>query len=98
MSIITQIKEEHSVAIDILCDALAMPCATRSICIYKFFRYFVRNFFQWYNSDHYHSGIYWLTPESVHYERHAEILEKRYQTILKAYFENPIRFNNKYQS
>jgi len=56
---------------------------------------FCRKFFSWYNKNHYHSGIAWLTPECVHYGRGAEILEKRYQAISKAYFENPIRFNNK---
>lgn len=56
---------------------------------------FCKKFFPWYNQDHYHSGIAWLTPESVHYGRGAEVLEKRYQAMLKAYFENPGRFNNK---
>lgn len=57
--------------------------------------FFAQKFFSWYNKDHYHSGIAWLTPESVHYGRAADILEKRYQTILQAYFKNPLRFNNK---
>ena len=56
---------------------------------------FCKKFFPWYNKDHYHSGIAWLTPESVHYGRGGEILERRYQAISKAYLENPIRFNNK---
>jgi len=56
---------------------------------------FCKTFFPWYNKDHYHSGIAWLTPESVHYGSGVEILEKRYQAITKAYYENPIRFNNK---
>jgi len=56
---------------------------------------FSQKFFSWYNKDHYHSGIAWLTPESVHYGHAADILEKRYQAMLQAYFKNPIRFNNK---
>jgi putative transposase len=56
---------------------------------------FSQKFFSWYNKDHYHSGIAWLTPESVHYGHAADVLEKRYQAMLRAYIKNPIRFNNK---
>lgn len=56
---------------------------------------FSQKFFLWYNRDHYHSGIAWLTPESVHYGHAVGILEKRYQAMLQAYFKNPIRFNHK---
>lgn len=56
---------------------------------------FCQNFFPWYNKEHYHSGIAWLTPESVHYGNADRILEKRYNALLQAYFKNPIRFNNK---
>lgn len=56
---------------------------------------FSQEFFGWYNNKHYHSGIEWLTPESVHYGRANEVLNKRYETLLKAYSKNPVRFNNK---
>lgn len=56
---------------------------------------FCKTFFNWYNKQHYHSGILWLTPESVHYGIHDKILEKRHQTRMQAYLSNPIRFNNK---
>jgi len=56
---------------------------------------FCKPFFHWYNKEHYHSGILWLTPESVHYGMHEEILEKRHQTRMQAYLSNPIRFNKK---
>lgn len=56
---------------------------------------FSQKFFSWYNEGHYHSGIAWLTPASVHYGHAEEILEKRYQAMLKAYFKKPGRFNNK---
>lgn len=56
---------------------------------------FCQKFFSWYNKNHYHSGIAWLTPGSVHYGHANNILAKRYQTLLKAYLKNPIRFNNK---
>ena len=34
-----------------------------------------RDLFGWYNTEHYHSGIGLLTPESVHYGRAATIVE-----------------------
>lgn len=56
---------------------------------------FCQKFFSWYNKEHYHSGIAWLTPESVHYGDAANVLERRHKSLLKAYFKNPIRFSNK---
>ena len=56
---------------------------------------FSRKFFNWYNKEHYHSGIAWLTPESVHYGYAEQILDKRYYALMQAYLKNPIRFNNK---
>jgi putative transposase len=56
---------------------------------------FSRQFFNWYNNEHYHSGIVWLTPVSVHYGQGQQILEKRYQALLQAYKKNPVRFNNR---
>lgn len=58
-------------------------------------RKFCRNFFNWYNTQHYHSGIGFLTPESVHYGFANEILLKRKNVMLKAFQENPKRFGNK---
>ncbi len=56
---------------------------------------FCREFFIWYNQLHYHSGILWLTPQSVHYGQADEILKQRHQVLLNAYQENPMRFNNR---
>jgi len=56
---------------------------------------FCQNFFAWYNQAHYHSGILWLTPQTVHYGQAAEELSKRHQVLVNAYRENPLRFNNK---
>lgn len=56
---------------------------------------FSRKFFTWYNREHYHSGILWLTPESVHYGYAEDILAKRYQSLMAAYQCNPVRFNNR---
>lgn len=56
---------------------------------------FCKQFFTWYNAKHYHSGIHYLTPETVHYHREKDVLENRYQTLLNAFNENPARFNHK---
>jgi len=54
---------------------------------------FCQDFFAWYNQKHYHSGILWLTPQSVHYQKAEEVLQNRYQVLWDAYQKNPIRFN-----
>lgn len=56
---------------------------------------FLQKFFVWYNNEHYHSGISWLTPATVHCGDASKVLEKRHKTLLVAFFENPLRFNNK---
>jgi putative transposase len=56
---------------------------------------FCQKFFSWYNKNHYHSGIEWLTPESVHLDQGNKILKNRHQVLLEAYLKNPIRFKNK---
>lgn len=56
---------------------------------------FCQPFFNWYNQDHYHSGIAWLTPHSVHHGQAEQILAKRHQTLLTAYAEKPGRFSKK---
>jgi putative transposase len=55
---------------------------------------FCQHYFDWYNKEHYHSGIAWLTPESVHFGRSEAILQKRYDTMQQAFLNNPRRFNN----
>jgi hypothetical protein len=56
---------------------------------------FCQQFFPWYNKEHYHSGIAWLTPESVHYHRDQAILEKRHAVLMQAFLRQPGRFNHK---
>jgi putative transposase len=56
---------------------------------------FCQQFFPWYNKEHYHSGIAWLTPESVHYQRGQVILEQRHAVLLRAFLAHPGRFNYK---
>lgn len=49
-------------------------------------------FFQWYNHDHRHSGIGYMTPEAVHSGR-AEALQSARQRVLEqAYNRRPERF------
>lgn len=59
---------------------------------------FCREFFPWYNDDHYHSGIGLLTPESVHYSQADKILAKRQSVLDTAYACYPERFVNKVPS
>jgi putative transposase len=56
---------------------------------------FCQEFFTWYNQKHYHSGIAWLTPKSVHYGQGREILEKRHKVMMEAFEAHPERFNHK---
>lgn len=58
-------------------------------------REFCRSFFDWYNKEHYHSGIGFLTPESVHYGFADDILENRKKVLLNAFEKNPKRFRFK---
>ena len=56
---------------------------------------FCKQFFSWYNKEHYHSGIAWLTPEIVHHGQADNILQQRYTTLMSAYNSDPVRFNCK---
>jgi len=55
-------------------------------------RFFLRPFFDWYNNEHKHAGIGWLTPAVVHAGRAEEVLEKRRRTLAEAYERHPERF------
>ncbi len=55
-------------------------------------RAFGRVFFPWYNTEHRHSGIAYLTPETVHYGQAAGILENRRVVLRNAYELHPERF------
>lgn len=58
-------------------------------------RAFCRDFFRWYNTCHRHSGIGYLTPETVHYGQAGEIIEARQGVLLDAWAAHPERFVNK---
>ena len=55
-------------------------------------RSWARNFFDWYNNEHYHSGIGLLTPADVHYGRAAQKIQERQSVLQLAYQKNPDRF------
>jgi putative transposase len=50
--------------------------------------------FTHYNYEHYHSGIGMLTPASVHFGTHHEIIEQRQQTLDDFHGKHPERFRN----
>ena len=55
-------------------------------------RRWVREFVQWYNEEHYHTGLALLTPASVHYDRVTEVLAQRQGVLDEAYAAHPERF------
>jgi putative transposase len=46
----------------------------------------------WYNTEHHHSALGFLTPEDVHYGRAPEMLARRQRVLDEAYAKNPERF------
>ncbi len=55
-------------------------------------RRFCQLFFSWYNTEHHHSGIGLLTPETLHYGRAEEVIQQRQEVLSLAYERNPERF------
>jgi putative transposase len=53
---------------------------------------FCRTFFPWYNDEHHHGGIAFLTPSDVHYGRTDEVLRRRREALTAAYAAHPERF------
>jgi putative transposase len=58
-------------------------------------RAFCVDFFAWYNAQHHHSALGWLTPEDVHYGRGPQRVETRQQVLDIAYNAHPERFVRK---
>ena len=58
-------------------------------------RAFCAEFFRWYNNDHHHSGIGWLTPETVHCGRAPQVIEARQRVLDTAHLCHPDRFVRK---
>ena len=56
---------------------------------------FCREYFVWYNEEHYHSGIALLTPSQVHYGQAESVLARRQATMDAAFSEAPAQFRNR---
>lgn len=56
-------------------------------------RTWVLEFVDWYNKKHYHSGINFLTPDSLHNGKAHEIMLKRKALYESNKILNPHRFN-----
>lgn len=56
---------------------------------------FCREYFVWYNTEHYHTGIALLTPAHVHYKEADAILAKRQTTLDAAFAQTPERFGHR---
>ena len=55
-------------------------------------RAWARPFFDWYNYEHYHSGLNLLTPASVHYGQADAVRQQRQAVLAAAYAQFPQRF------
>ncbi len=55
-------------------------------------RGWAHEFFAWYNHDHRHSGIGYMTPAAVHFGQASELFAGRQQVLQAAYFAHPERF------
>lgn len=57
-------------------------------------RQYCRKFFDWYNNQHFHSGLALLTPRTVHDNLAAEEVARRQLALDAAYMRTPQRFPN----
>jgi putative transposase len=55
-------------------------------------RHYLRDWFNWYNNEHRHSGIAMLSPVDVHTGRHKKVLANRQKALNEAYKKHPERF------
>jgi len=55
-------------------------------------RAYCRFFFDWYNNEHYHTGIALMTPEMVHTGQAADCNSARQAVLDKAHVDHPERF------
>ena len=58
-------------------------------------RQFCTTFFQWYNREHRHSGIGWMTPYTVHFQLTEPVRRNRQTALDQAYSKNKDRFVNR---
>lgn len=68
------------------------PDFPERFCSIEDARQFCHTFFAWYNTEHRHSGIEMLTPETVHYGREQHVLIERQKVLSEAFERNPERF------
>lgn len=54
----------------------------------------LRPIFEWYNEEHHHSGLRFLTPAQVHYGHAELVLAQRHAVRMAAYEAHPERFIN----
>lgn len=55
-------------------------------------RRFCQEFFLWYNHEHHHSGLSWMTPVAVHYGQVEEFISHRQSVLDTADQAHPERF------
>jgi len=55
-------------------------------------RVFGQTFFRWYNEEHHHSGLGFLTPAVVHFDHAARVRDHRRAVLTAAYAAHPERF------
>jgi len=58
-------------------------------------RTWMRDFVDWYNNIHYHSGIGYLHPGDVHAGTHHDVVAQRQHVLDAAFAEHPRRFRNR---
>ena len=54
-----------------------------------------QQFFLWYNESHCHSGIGYMTPNTVHFGQASAVYQARVKTLESAFIANPKRFKGK---
>lgn len=58
-------------------------------------RSFCQGFFGWYNTEHHHSALELLTPQTVYFGRTSEVLQHRRQVLIEAFRQHPHRFKGR---
>ena len=68
---------------------------TRGFATLEQARIWAADFVRWYNFDHRHSGIRYVSPEQRHVGQDVEILAARHELYEEARRENPARWSGK---
>lgn len=58
-------------------------------------RSWMADFIDWYNNEHRHSGISYITPNEMRTGKHSEIFAVRNEVIMAAYEDHPERWSRK---